>query len=79
MQRSAAFEQQRVFRLFHQHRVEIVKSIQSHRQCISMALICAGIPIETAANHVNYDVTRLANPRASRPASVDRHASVDRN
>jgi len=46
---------------------------------LTMALICKGITIETATNHVNYDVTPLANPRASRPASVDRHASVDRN
>jgi len=44
-----------------------------------MALICTGTTIETATNHVHYDVTRLANPCALRQASVDRHASVDRN
>jgi len=39
-----------------------------------MALICMGITIETAMNHVNYDITHPANPYpcASRQASLDR-------
>jgi len=38
-----------------------------------MALIYTGITIETATNHVNYYVTRVANSCASRQASVDRN------
>jgi len=32
-----------------------------------------GITIETATNHANYNVTRVANPGAPHQASVDKH------